>query len=228
MQLEMDYCPNCGEKGFGNYCSNCGQKRVIVPISRGTLASSFLDLIDFNRGFFFTLFSLLLKPGELIGNYLAGKTRNYNNPVRLLSTTIAFLVAVDIIRSWGTDNITSIELLRVVGILFIYSLLYNKIVYHNKFLLIEYLVVTLYQVTAIYFILAFTTFFFLSLESLEILSYSDILSTSIGFVFVIPFLVSFYYKVIGSSLKWAIVKSVIYLLGIPSIALLVRGVMEFL
>lgn len=78
-------CKNCGHPVDGNFCTHCGQKSSVTRVS----LSSFLDEIStsvfqINRGFFFTLIQLSLRPGKVLKEYLDGRRKRYFKPIAYL------------------------------------------------------------------------------------------------------------------------------------------------
>ena len=88
-------CLNCGSEIYGRYCHVCGQENVEPHESFWHLAlHAFEDMTHFDGKFFVTLKSLLLKPGFLSSQYIAGKRMRYLHPVRMYIFTsfIFFLI----------------------------------------------------------------------------------------------------------------------------------------
>lgn len=85
-------CLNCGAVYTGNFCTKCGQKARTHRISFATLAHEIPhSLLHLDKGFFFTLKELTIRPGKAVREYLAGKRVNHFPP-------LAYLVL------WGTIN----------------------------------------------------------------------------------------------------------------------------
>jgi hypothetical protein len=61
------------------------------------LVAKFLSILNFERGVFFTLRGLLLKPTKTVNDYLYGNRRRHANPLRLLffSSAIAAFLALN-------------------------------------------------------------------------------------------------------------------------------------
>ena len=82
MQTE---CLNCGAPVDRNFCPECGQKikthRVTIETIVHDIPHSFFHL---DKGFPFTFKQLLLRPGQAIKEYLAGKRINYFSPFAYL------------------------------------------------------------------------------------------------------------------------------------------------
>lgn len=100
---EQTVCPNCGsptENPEGKYCSTCGQKHIdkhelAVRHFFGHLVHEITHLDSNKIGRTFK--TLIVKPGELTREYLAGRKGSYINPIRVYLTVSAlyFLFA------WG-------------------------------------------------------------------------------------------------------------------------------
>jgi hypothetical protein len=74
----MTFCKNCGEKVVGNYCSHCGQKTVEKRISFHYIWHEALHFFThFEKGFLFTSWSMLTKPGKVVTDFVKGKRKIY-------------------------------------------------------------------------------------------------------------------------------------------------------
>jgi uncharacterized protein DUF3667 len=83
-------CLNCGTTVIGRYCHVCGQENVEPKESFWHLVTHFFnDITHFDGKFFTTLKDLLIKPGFLSKEYMAGKRASYLNPVRMYVFTSA-------------------------------------------------------------------------------------------------------------------------------------------
>ena len=77
-------CPNCGAAAPSRYCAECGQDtRVDIP-TVGALIGEFLDgAFNLDSRIWRTLVPLILRPGFLTLEYVAGRRARYVAPVRL-------------------------------------------------------------------------------------------------------------------------------------------------
>ncbi len=88
-------CLNCGTQLQGRYCHNCGQENVSPKESVWHLVSHFFnDITHFDGKFFTSMKDLVLKPGFLSKEYMAGRRVAYLNPIRmyLFTSFIFFLI----------------------------------------------------------------------------------------------------------------------------------------
>jgi hypothetical protein len=97
-----DRCPSCAEPGRGRYCSACGER--FLADHDFSLRHFFLETLphevfDIDGKFLRTLRLLLLRPGMLASEYVAGRRQRYVGPLRfyvivfLLHATLAALLA---------------------------------------------------------------------------------------------------------------------------------------
>ncbi len=89
-------CKNCSQLVDGDYCKHCGQSTSVSRIN----FSSFLDdlsdsVFQINRGFFYSLKELFIRPGHSIREYLDGKRKQHFKPIGyvLILSTVYFFVA---------------------------------------------------------------------------------------------------------------------------------------
>lgn len=77
-------CLNCSATVAGRYCSQCGQENRDPRESFGELPYHFFsDFTHFDSKFFTTIKDLVLYPGFLTKEYIAGKRMHYLNPIRM-------------------------------------------------------------------------------------------------------------------------------------------------
>jgi len=94
-------CKNCEQKFEGNYCNNCGQESNVGNISLKQTFNSILNgLFQLDRGFFFTIKELFLKPGGSIRHYIEGKRKKYYNPFSLIILSSLLLLLVNYLTKY--------------------------------------------------------------------------------------------------------------------------------
>jgi len=82
-------CQNCKMVYEGFYCPRCGQRYMEGRFKLKESAEWILaQIFNLDAGFFYTIWQLLLKPGEITIDYLNKATRRYVHPFRF-----AFIVA---------------------------------------------------------------------------------------------------------------------------------------
>jgi hypothetical protein len=101
-------CPNCGQdlgQPRPRFCPACGQETHVLPPRLGEFLQQFGGAYFSTEGALWrTLKLLLLQPGELTRQYLAGRRKHYVLPLRLyLSISLVVLLLVRL-----TDAVTPV------------------------------------------------------------------------------------------------------------------------
>jgi hypothetical protein len=88
-------CPNCGGANLERFCANCGQDNKVSVVSFGKMLHDFFgDLFNFDSRMFNSLWPLLVRPGLLTKEYLAGRRARFIPPVRMYLFTSLFFFGV--------------------------------------------------------------------------------------------------------------------------------------
>jgi len=163
--MNQEICKNCSSPFSGFYCPQCGQKVIKTPLSISTIVSNVKSLIEFDKGFFHTFWILLSQPGKLIRDYLNGKSRPYNNPIRFFFSVIALIYLLEVAYrfyvsrqlekefvlsdlddqleyTFNTFNLTIV----------LFTALFNYTLFRSKFNFTEHLTIMLYQLSMYYFL----------------------------------------------------------------------------
>ncbi|HCT29914.1 MAG TPA: hypothetical protein DIW31_04110 [Bacteroidales bacterium] len=83
-------CKNCGHNHTLIFCNQCGQKVIQHRFTTKQLFHDlFHNLIHIDKGFFYTFYSLLVRPHVVIMEYLNGATRKYTNPAQFAIYLVA-------------------------------------------------------------------------------------------------------------------------------------------
>lgn len=99
-------CANCGAAfvpARRKFCAECGQETQIAPPTLRELAQQFGGAYVSTEGALWrTLKLLLMRPGELTAQYLAGRRKHYVQPLRLyLSVSLLALVLTRLVGGVG-------------------------------------------------------------------------------------------------------------------------------
>lgn len=87
-------CKNCGHTFEGNFCSNCGQDSEVDKINAKYLFKEIShSILELDKGFFYTVKELFIRPGRSIRDYFQGKRKNHYKPISfvILTATIYLL-----------------------------------------------------------------------------------------------------------------------------------------
>ncbi|MEO6150440.1 MAG: DUF3667 domain-containing protein [Mucilaginibacter sp.] len=77
-------CSNCREAATGTYCSNCGQELHVHRITlKHLLHEAAHELTHFDKGILYSLKQLVIRPGIMQREYLAGKRKQHQKPFAL-------------------------------------------------------------------------------------------------------------------------------------------------
>ncbi|KQU81605.1 MULTISPECIES: DUF3667 domain-containing protein [unclassified Rhizobacter] len=80
-------CRNCGTTAPLSFCAACGQETALHPPTLGEFVHEFVGhYIALEGALWRTLHRLLLRPGRLTTEYLAGRRRRYVLPLRIFLT----------------------------------------------------------------------------------------------------------------------------------------------
>ncbi len=92
----MKQCRNCDTPLDGTFCPNCGQKDVDLERPIRELVGELLkETLDIDGRAFRTFRTLLMQPGVLTSEYLAGRRRSYTSPLRLyLVISVSFFLLI--------------------------------------------------------------------------------------------------------------------------------------
>lgn len=102
-------CANCDAPITANFCATCGQRTRVQKLSvRHLVATTLGELTSFEQPLLRTLRGLLLHPGRVVTDYVAGRRVRYTNPIKwaLVCATLMFLVS----RATGARGPTRIRI----------------------------------------------------------------------------------------------------------------------
>ncbi len=91
----MNNCKKCDNKFKGNYCPNCGQPQKIERINGRYILSELASVLNFQKGFLFTIKELLLRPGENIREFISEDRNRLMKPIMfILITSLIYTIIV--------------------------------------------------------------------------------------------------------------------------------------
>lgn len=112
----MNTCKNCGNNFQGNYCNLCGQSAKTDRINIEFLWEDIEHgLLHYEKGIWYSLKMLFLKPGPAIRDYIEGKRVKHFKPISMvivLATVYALIYHLGNIKITTSDNESVIKLLE--------------------------------------------------------------------------------------------------------------------
>lgn len=92
-------CRNCNHSFTGSYCPNCGQNRDTPRYAlRSAIKNVLSGMTNIDSGFGYTLIELLIRPGYMIHDFMAGKRVRYFRPFQTMFVLAAvYILLVQII-----------------------------------------------------------------------------------------------------------------------------------
>lgn len=103
-------CLNCATllTADDRYCPNCGQKTATHRLSMSHIWHDLNHaLTHTDKGFFYTIGQLLVRPGIVAREYLAGKRKKYFNPFSMLVIILGvYLISNSIFKPFSQDVFT--------------------------------------------------------------------------------------------------------------------------
>jgi hypothetical protein len=91
----MNNCKKCNEPVHGNYCSNCGYPATLKKIDGRYIISELGDVLFVNSGMFYTIKSLITKPGKTVNHFITEDRSQCVRPITFLVVTALFYAIVN-------------------------------------------------------------------------------------------------------------------------------------
>ncbi len=100
-------CPNCGTPTDDNFCPHCGQENERRIVSLRLLVKDAIDnFFTLDARLPQTIVPLLIKPGLLTREYIAGRRARYARPSRLyLAVSVIFFFMLSIVSGGQIDTV---------------------------------------------------------------------------------------------------------------------------
>ena len=90
-------CSNCKQELSGKFCSACGSPAVVKRIDRKYITEEISGVLNFDKGLFYTIKELCLRPGATVNKFINGDRKRLVKP-------IIFLVICSLIFSGSDDG----------------------------------------------------------------------------------------------------------------------------
>jgi hypothetical protein len=110
----MTNCKNCDNKSEDKFCPKCGQQIKLERIDKYYISTQIQHIFTIDKGFFYTIKELVIRPGKAIQAYLFGDRKKHIKPFTfLILTSIIFALTTyffDI--NYSYFNVNKITLLQ--------------------------------------------------------------------------------------------------------------------
>ncbi len=83
----MSTCKKCNRDISGNYCQHCGQPLVLKRIDARYIRDEIMQVLSFEKGFFFTIKELAIRPGQRIREFLTQDRGRLVKPIIFIIIT---------------------------------------------------------------------------------------------------------------------------------------------
>jgi len=80
----MNNCKKCNSELSGNYCCNCGQPAKLKRIDSRYIITEIRNLLYFEKGFFYTIKELLIRPGKSVREFISESRYRLVKPITFL------------------------------------------------------------------------------------------------------------------------------------------------
>jgi len=77
-------CPHCQQAITSNYCGSCGHPQKLKRIDGSYLKTELAKILYFEKGIFFTIKELLIRPGESVRTFLIWNRKHLVKPIVFL------------------------------------------------------------------------------------------------------------------------------------------------
>lgn len=144
----MAVCPSCSSLISTRFCHECGAEAEVKRIDRNyILQEAKAVFLNFEKGFFYTVKELAVRPGSLVRQFLAGDRRKLYKPISfvVISSILYSLIShylghqfvstkkndnVSVIFVWITENYAYSNLIEILFLAFTLNWFFKKQAYN--------------------------------------------------------------------------------------------------
>jgi hypothetical protein len=88
-------CKNCTSKIYANYCAHCGNAAKLKRIDGHFILHEIEHVLHFEKGLFFTIKELLLRPGKCVKEYISENRSRLVKPIIFIIVTSLIYTLVE-------------------------------------------------------------------------------------------------------------------------------------
>lgn len=123
-------CTNCNTKVDQNYCPNCGQPAKLKRISGHYIYQEMIQVLNLEKGIFFTIKELLIRPGDSVRYFIAENRNRLVKPIIFIIFTSLLYSLVNNLF-YIEDGYSKIDKVRQSGFGMILKWVQNNYGYSN-------------------------------------------------------------------------------------------------
>jgi len=90
-------CVGCGSKNLDHFCPQCGRPNAVKRIDGRYILSEIGSVLNFDKGLFFTIKELLVRPGTTVKEFI---TQDRNRLVKPILFVIISSLVYSILKDW--------------------------------------------------------------------------------------------------------------------------------
>ncbi|NND07971.1 MAG: DUF3667 domain-containing protein [Saprospiraceae bacterium] len=78
---DLEQCQKCGKEFSGDFCSECGNPKHLKRIDGSYILSEMVSVLNFDKGIFYTIKELLVRPGENVKKFICNDSNRLVKPI---------------------------------------------------------------------------------------------------------------------------------------------------
>ena len=79
--IDFEQCKKCGAELSDDFCSKCGNPKTLKKIDGGYILSEIVSVLNFDKGIFYTIKELLVRPGENVQKFIHSDRNRLVKPI---------------------------------------------------------------------------------------------------------------------------------------------------
>ncbi|MDA3892719.1 MAG: DUF3667 domain-containing protein [Salinivirgaceae bacterium] len=80
-EIDFEQCTKCGAELSDDFCSKCGNPKTLKRIDGNYILSQIVSVLNFDKGIFYTIKELLVRPGENVQKFIHSDRNRLVKPI---------------------------------------------------------------------------------------------------------------------------------------------------
>lgn len=80
-KIDFEQCKKCGAELSDDFCSKCGNPKTLKRINGSYILSEIVSVLNFDKGIFYTVKVLLVRPGENVQKFILSDRNRLVKPI---------------------------------------------------------------------------------------------------------------------------------------------------